>query len=40
MCGWLGIFGSVECDANLRKAADILASHGPDGWGERIGAGP
>lgn len=40
VCGWVGIFGFPESEANLRKAADTLASRGPDGWGERVSGGP
>ncbi|MGI8684866.1 MAG: asparagine synthase (glutamine-hydrolyzing) [Acidimicrobiales bacterium] len=36
MCGWVGVFGAVEREASLRKAADTLASRGPDGSGERV----
>ncbi|MGH9179505.1 MAG: asparagine synthase (glutamine-hydrolyzing), partial [Acidimicrobiales bacterium] len=40
MCGWVGVFGAPESESALRKAADTLASRGPDGAGERVVGGP
>lgn len=39
MCGWIGVFGSLEDRQNLHVAAETLASRGPDGCGERIISG-
>jgi asparagine synthase (glutamine-hydrolysing) len=36
MCGWVGVFGTPEHEAVLRKAGDTLASRGPDDAGERV----
>jgi asparagine synthase (glutamine-hydrolysing) len=35
MCGWVGVFGAFE-QVCLRRAAETLASRGPDGSGERV----
>lgn len=36
MCGWVGIFGARCEPALVKRAADTLASRGPDGSGERV----
>ncbi|MDP9387247.1 MAG: asparagine synthase (glutamine-hydrolyzing) [Actinomycetota bacterium] len=36
MCGWVGVFGTTEHEADLRRAAATLATRGPDGSGERV----
>lgn len=36
MCGWVGLFGARIDQALVKRAADTLASRGPDGSGERV----